>query len=200
MIREKSPHLLSGVVQADETFIGGKNKNRHWNKKFKRGNGTTGGRSVVDKAPVVGLLQNDGALMAFVTDSVTSDVLEQVVRNNVADGSILVTDSFTAYHVLRDDYEHKVVKHTEGRNSGDRFYVTEGKYHTQGIENFWSIFKRGLFGVYHTVSRRHLQRYCDEFVYRYNTRHFTQVARFEDAIKRCECRLTYKQLTLKNVA
>ena len=173
MLRDNDTDKLEGHVQADETWVGGKNKNRHADKKIDMEISASG------KTPVVGLIQKDGKVRMFVVKEVNQDVLHTIMGDNVKEGTILVTDSHSGYLGLTDRYTHVSVKH-----DGTGYTVTIGnnKFHTNNIENFWSIFKRGIIGIYHFVSAKHLQRYCTEFSYRYNRRDLTGVAKFDAAL------------------
>jgi len=103
-------------------------------------------------------------------------------------GSVLFTDEWHGYRGLSRLYEHKTVNHGKGE------YVN-GFAHTNTVEGFWSLFKRGIVGIYHSVSHKHLERYCDEFTYRYNTKDLSQQDRFNQAICKSEDnRLKYKDL------
>jgi transposase-like protein len=183
---------LSGMVEVDETYVGGKNKNRHADKKVENSQG----RSSKDKTPVVGLIQRNGKVLTFVTENTEAETLNQIIENNVSKEAIIVTDAYRSYAALGAKYNHVVVKHEGGgyvKNDG------ANKFHTQNIENFWSVFKRGYIGVYHYMSKQHLHRYCTEFGYRYNTRELSSIERFEDAIRNVtNARLTYNQLIQKD--
>jgi len=170
---------LSNEVEADETFVGGKNKNRHANKKT---NGTTD-----DKTPVLGMIERGGRLSAKKIDNTTYETLSTEILKNVKIGATLYTDEYSSYHALKRVYDHSVVKHSQHQ------YVN-GRVHTNTIEGFWSLLKRGIFGIYHFTSRKHLQMYVDEFVFRYNTRKITEGARFNLLLSNTENRLTYKEL------
>lgn len=111
-----------------------------------------------------------------------------MLKNLKADSKI-VTDAYRSYCGLSANYTHVAIKHTEGN------YITIGDDHTNTIEGFWSLLKRGIIGIYHQVSPKHLHRYCHEFGYRYNSRQLKDVVRFEDAIKNVNGkRLTYANL------
>lgn len=186
MLRSKnSPLLLEGTVQADETFVGGKNKNRHADKKVEKSQG----RSVKDKTPVFGL-ENDGKVNLKVIPNTQAKTLKPIIKNLVKKGAIVITDEWGGYNGLSKDYNHKVLNHKEGE------YVKDG-FTTNSIDGFWSLLKRGIFGIYHSTSPQHLHRYCDEFSYRYNTRKIDDSDRFMVSLTKVDGRLTYKQLTEK---
>lgn len=182
-LKEKNPRLLGDVVQADETFVGGKNKNRHDIKKFKN---SSGGRSSEDKTPVLGAMAN-GYVRLKVAKNTTAAEIAPFIKNNVRRGSILVTDEYGAYRYAYPHCELVMMEHVH------KEYV-RGPFHTNSIEGFWSFLKRGYIGIYHYMSRKHLQRYCDEFAYRYNTRKLQDGARFLLISGQINGRLTYKQL------
>jgi transposase-like protein len=181
MLTDNAPELLEGTVEVDETYVGGKNINRHANKKIKQGE--------EDKTPVVGLLERGGNVSTYVVSETTSEVLHPIMKNRLKKSSAtLITDGYSAYHGLGKDYPHFVVNHSDG------VYVV-GKYHTNTIENFWSLLKRGIIGIYHSVSPKHLHRYCNEFGFRYNSRQIKDATRFELSVGRAEGkRLRYVDL------
>ena len=185
MLHNNAPEMLDGIVEVDETFVGGKNKNRHASKKAAKSQG----RAHVDKTAVVGILQRNGNVKTFVVANTDRETLQPIMLANVKPDAKIVTDAFSAYKGLDISYDHVAIKHTDGN------YITVGEDHTNSIEGFWSQLKRGIIGIYHNVSPKHLHRYCHEFGYRYNTRKVLDVVRFEDAIKRVDnARLTYAQL------
>lgn len=170
---------LDNEVEADETFVGGKNKNRHTNKKFR---GTS-----KDKTPVLGMVERNGKLKALKVDNTTMQTLSAEILKNVKETATLYTDEYTSYARLKRIYDHSVVKHSQHQ------YVN-GRVHTNTIESFWAILKRGIFGIYHFTSKKHLQLYVDEFVFRYNSRQSSEAMRFNLLLQNTENRITYKKL------
>lgn len=180
--KPKSQDKLCGTVQCDESFIGGKEANKHANKKTK----DTQGRSTKTKTPVFGLL-SDGKVNTEVVTDTKAKTLKPIIFEMVEKGAIVVTDEWGAYNGLKKDFQHEVVKHKEGN------YVSNG-LSTNGLEGFWSLLKRGIFGIYHQVSPKHLNKYCDEFTYHYNTRTITDSERFVFSLFNAKERMTYKAL------
>lgn len=174
---------LNNEVEVDETYVGGKNKNRHANKKFKNSQG----RSAKDKTPVVGMVGRGGKVTARTVDNVKSATLTAEIIRNVKESATLYSDEWLGYKGVSRIYDHSVVKHNQGQ------YVN-GRVHTNTIEGFWSLLKRGIFGIYHFTSKKHLQLYVDEFVFRYNSRNNTESERFNLLLMNLENRITYKEL------
>ncbi|NDW18101.1 IS1595 family transposase [Dysgonomonas sp. 216] len=174
--------VLEGVVEIDETFVGGKNKNRHWDKKVPQSQG----RAFKDKTPVFGMLQRDGKVIAKVVTDTKVQTLRPLIDKYIAEGSIINTDEWN-YGNLNEKYIHKQVFHAA------KIYAMEDVY-TNTIEGFWSILKRGIIGIYHKTTRKHLQKYVDEFCFRYNTREISTNARFDLLLQNSNRRLKYKDL------
>ena len=177
---------LSGHVEADETFIGGKARNMHASKRERRITGT-GGK---DKTAVMGILERGGNVRAIVVPNRKKKSLQGEVRKHVEAGAALYTDFLLSYEGLGSDYHHQVVDHA--------VQYVDGKIHTNGLENFWSLLKRGISGTYISVEPFHLFRYLDEQVYRYNNRKMTDGERFDLAVQGIVGkRLTFAELTGK---
>jgi len=182
-------------VEVDETFIGGKARFMHKEKRqrLSRDGGMQGGHG---KAVVMGLLERGGKVKATVIPQRKHNIPENIVREMVQPGAEVHTDEFPGYYNLKDGYVHKVVNHLEG-------YVKEN-VHTNGIENFWSLLKRGLSGTYVAVEPFHLFRYVDEQAFRYNHRKdesgnkLNDAQRFELALSQIAGkRLTFAEVTGK---
>jgi transposase-like protein len=184
-MRSGSFSKLSGEIEADETFIGGKARNMHVDKRERRITGT-GGK---DKTAVMGILERGGEVRTVVVGSRRKTVLQAEVKKHVEAGSALYTDALLSYEGLAGDYAHQVVDHAVE-------YVN-GRVHTNGLENFWSLLKRSISGTYVSVEPFHLYRYLDEQSFRYNNRKEQNDAdRFQAVMENVAGRrLTWKQLT-----
>jgi len=162
---KQGTHILFGTVEADEMYVGGLEKNKHYNKKTKHKNMNLA-RACPGKVPVLGLLVRGGEARTKVVDQATLFELQSHVLQNVAQGSTVYTDEHLGYSKLNRYYTHGTTEH------GAKKYV-RGDIHSNGMESFWAIFKRGFKGSYHVMSKKHLQRYMDEFTYRFNNRHLS---------------------------
>jgi transposase-like protein len=163
---------LGGIVEVDETWIGGKDHNRHWDKK----SGGVGG-AASGKTPVIGAVQRKGNVVARVLKNVNKKLAHAFINEVVSDKvSLLATDTWSGYEKLGKRYTHGMVNHSAGQ------YVV-GAVHTNTIEGFWSIFKRGVMGTFHKVSEKYLPLYVAEFQFRYNNRQNPDI--FGEAIAGC---------------
>lgn len=176
---------IDGAVSCDETFIGGKNKNRHNDKKIAESQG----RSVKDKTPVFGMKHIGGDIHTRVVPDTKATTLKPIINEMMQDGSIVITDEWMGYSGLSKDYNHVVINHSENE------YV-RGGFTTNNVENFWSLLKRGIYGIYHQVSPKHLDKYCDEFAFRFNARKASTNDKFDYSLINSK-KLTYKELINK---
>lgn len=175
---------LGGEVEVDETFIGGKARNKHAGKRAKK----IMGRGPAGKAVVAAVLERGGKVRAKVVGTRKKRDLQALVRDNVEPGSALYSDALKSYDGLAGEYEHQVINHAVE-------YVREN-VHTNGMENFWSLLKRGLSGTYVSVEPYHLFRYVDEQAFRFNNRQdMNDAERFDVAMRQIVGRrLMYKEL------
>lgn len=186
-MQDENGNMLAGQVEVDETFIGGKARNMHSAKRRTRITGT-GGK---DKVIVMGMLERGGKVKAGVVEDRSAMTLQSNVLDSIAAGAEVITDELPAYCGLDGAYVHNVINHANE-------YV-KGHIHTNGMENFWSLLKRGLNGTYISVRPFHLFRYIDEQAFRYNHRkEIGDRGRFDLCVAQAVGkRLTYSQLTGK---
>ncbi len=184
---------LAGTVEVDETFIGGKARNMHASRRRERGikagrpsSSTTDGKMIV-----MGLLERHGKVKAKVVRNTKRETLHGEIKSNVQVGANVYTDDFPPYYGIGPEFAHQVINHAER-------YV-DGVVHTNGMENFWSLLKRGINGTYISVEPYHLFRYIDEQAYRFNNRKDNNVTRFNQAVRQITGkRITYKELIGKD--
>lgn len=177
---------MDGEVEVDETYIGGKARNMH---KDRRKREVTGrGRMLNNKTAVFGALTRDGEVRAAVVPNTTGKTLKPQTSEWVEQGSTVYSDTHGGYYGINRDFDHRTVDHAER-------YVS-GRVHTNGIENFWSLLKRGLHGTYVRVEPFHLFRYIDERAFTYNRRELNDAERFEWVLgKAAGRRLTWAEVT-----
>jgi transposase-like protein len=169
------------VVEIDETYVGGKAKNRHGHR-----SGTGGGAG--DKVPVIGAVERNGEVVARVLDKATKRELLAFVNDVVSRKARLVsTDAHPGYQPLDGYPQHKIVNHQKGE-------WRNGDAHTNGIESVWALLKRQIIGIHHYVSRKHLAKYVDEMTWRLNRRALTAEERVNTLLSMIEGRLTYNAL------
>lgn len=193
ILKDVTPVKMGGSgtpVQMDESFHGGKPKNMHRSRRLQLQIGTNG---YADKTAVFGMLETGTRqVRAMVVPNVKRATLQKAILENVGSGSTIHTDQWPGYDGLTKQFVHETVNHMET-------YVTEGGVHTQAIENFWSLLKRGLQGTYVAVEPMHMDRYLDEQMFRFNNRiGHNDGTRFAKALSQVvNRRLTYAELTGK---
>ncbi len=181
MTQEPLSGLLSGTVEADETYIGGKEKNKHKNKRTKGSQG----RSTKTKTPVAVLVERDGRVRAKKITDVGTKTLQENIKQNVDKSAHMMTDEWPSYKGLDNEFaDHSVVEHRRGE------YVNDNAY-TNTAESWIALLKRGVVGTFHHVSEEHLDRYVDEFAFRWDNRSTADGERMIEAIKGIEGKRLY---------
>lgn len=179
------------LVEVDETYIGGANKNKSLSKRrelHKNGNQTGGNH----KKPVLGILEREGRLKGIVIPESTGKTIKPILFDEIKETAIVVTDGSGVYKDIDKNFsDHQKVYHNKDQ------YVN-GQYHTNTIEGFWALLKRNIFGIHHSVSTKHLQLYVNNMVFHYNERKLTTHERFNLLILNSDTRLKYKDLIQNN--
>lgn len=192
LVKDKAPAMLDGMVEGDESFFGGKerNKSNKKRKELQQKSKLTGSTWHDEKHVVAGLLQRDGKIVLKHVPNATHHHLTPFVHTHIAKGAKFYTDEHSGYAYVQG-YQRGVVNHAAKQ-------YTNGSIHSNTIEGAWSLFKRSVYGIHHSISRKHLQKYAVAFAFRYNTRKLTEQQRFDIALSQCaDGRLTYWDL-IKN--
>ncbi len=190
LAEDKTPFMLEGTIQIDETFVGGKLSNKHQSARAKLKRAKDGRVSWTEnKTVVLGLVQQDGKIINKIIPDISGNSILPVMLKHVKQGSTIVTDEYKVYKRLSKlGYTHQSVQHIINE------FVRDG-FTTNQIEGYFSLLKRGIYGIYHKVTPKHLFRYCNEFSFRYNTRNLKENERFNVALKQIDStRLRYAEL------
>lgn len=188
-IENDDTEKMSGTVSIDESWVGGKNKNRHKDKKYQYIRNNTGDREFKDKTPILGFMTAAGRVRTIVVSEVKKHIILPLVYRNVKVGSKVVTDDWRSYRLLSTNFDHEIVRHGDGR------YSSYNGYSTNNLEGFWTWIKRMVIGIYHKVSRKYMQYYANEATFRYNTRTLSDVDRLVYALSNSNGCLKHKMLT-----
>jgi transposase-like protein len=174
---------FDGITEIDEAYLGGREGNKHSHKK-----------GLAEKTPVLGFINRDTKkAKAMKVPSAKGYDLQEQIYKHTKEGSFLITDSYNAYDVLSWNYNHESVKHSAGEYVKSKSRVAF-KIHTNSIEGFWSMVKRGIYGVYHWASAKHINKYLNEYSRKYNTKELTNSERFYNFFGKINHKITYKQL------
>lgn len=174
LFKNESVEQFESAVEIDETYVGGKSSHQ--------------GRSTKTKTAVFGILNRETkTVVAQVVENAKRSTLAPIIEEHVKEGTEVFTDEFKTYSRLNELYQHSAVNHSTGE-----FVI--GKAHTNTIENFWGTFKRGVYGIYHHLSRKHMNRYINEFAFRYNNKSSSATDKFNLLLTSVNRRLTYNQL------
>lgn len=183
--KPQNKRQLTGTIEADETYIGGKAKNMHAKVRKVKITGTAG----VNKTAIFGMKNREGEVRAQVVEGTNSATLHPIIKENIAKGATLYSDESPSYNNLQKQFKRGVIHHSTKE-------FVKGDCHTNGIESFWAVFKRGYQGVYHQMSKKHLQRYVNEFAFRFNRKTNTMQNVFSEVVTNIAetTKLPYKEL------
>lgn len=186
MLKNNSMERFNGTIEADETYIGGKTSNKH---KWQRDIINKKGTGCVGKTPVVAVLDREGKVVTKVLEGFKAlpSLVNPFIRENVTPYSTLITDGLGTYRLLANEYKHEVVAHKQGE-------YARGIFHTNNVEGFFAHLKLMIDATYHSVSRKHLQAYCNEMCYRFSTRDIKDTERFQVCLSGMNTRLKYADL------
>jgi transposase/transposase-like protein len=189
-LKENSPEMLSGTVEIDETYMGKKFRSEYQGLSPKEVDSFQAKPKQKTQGAVIGLIEREtNKLIVKSFKHRNAEMVKGMATNHISPEAKIITDEASIYRKVLANYNRETVNHSKGE------WVRKGNIHTNNIEAFWSVMKRGVYGIYHQISYKHLQRYCDEFSFRYNTRHQTDGERFLAQFSNLEGkRLSYKQL------
>lgn len=174
---KQGPMQLDGIVEVDETYVGGSRRRRMGRP----------GPNDRTKTPIIALVERGGRVRAFPLERVTGNNVQDVIRREVSLNAHMMTDELNVYHALSMGFrKHETINHSQDE------YV-RGNVHTNSVEGFFGLLKRGIIGSFHHVSRGHLARSCDEFSFRYNLRHTSDGERADALVAATEKRLTFRE-------
>lgn len=188
IMTDKQPEMLQGAVEVDETYMARKYKSDFVGMSEEKAEfHMKRSASKIKRGAVLGMAERGGKVRVFKFEDRQAAPMKKVMKENIEPGSRLLTDEAYMYRTGLNEYQHASVKH------GAREWV-RNDVHTNNIEGFWSVMKRGIHGIYHQISYKHLQQYCDEFSFRHNHRHLKDHEKFQIVFKGLIGRLPYKQL------
>jgi len=191
MLKEKSPAMLgeNNPVEVDESYVGGKEKNKHFSKRrsLEGRELKNDGTPYQPKKTVIGIVERSGNVVLKYLPNATQKGMEEFIKTHVPNGSKIYTDESKYYHKLSNKFDHEAMNHSA------QVYVV-GDAHSNTIESFWATLKRGIYGIYHQVSDKHIEAYLNEFAARYNNRHNGNEEKFQRFLAQSESRLRYSDL------
>lgn len=194
-LKDKESQLLTGTVEIDETYMGRKVGSEYKAIPPDVAEAMEARETIHkkrNKGQAIAMKERRGLVIVKAVDNTKAVTIGDTVKANVAPDAKLMSDESYKYRNVLADYERQTVNHS-------KLEWVRGDVHTNGVEGFWSVMKRGIYGIYHQVSTKHLQRYCNEFSYRFNSRNLQDGFRFEETLTNLEGRITYKKLTFDAV-